>query len=89
MPARLLRVSGRVQGVFFRARAQEYARSLKLTGWVRNTPDDAVEIFAEGTEEQLHTFESWCHRGPPDAQVEKVEVTDMPEEHRPSFEIER
>jgi len=87
MPARNIRVFGLVQGVFFRARTQELAVKLKITGWIRNCEDESVEIHAEGSGEALKELESWCHRGPPGAQVESVTVTDVPEERRQSFEV--
>jgi acylphosphatase len=87
MPARLLRITGTVQGVFFRAQAQEMARELSITGWVRNTEDGAVEIHAEGKPENLRVFESWCRRGSPAARVEAVGARDVPEEHLTTFEI--
>lgn len=87
MPARHIKVFGLVQGVFFRVRAQELARKLKLTGWVRNCEDESVKIHAEGTEEALKELESWCHRGPPGAQVESVNVTEDKEEQLPTFEV--
>lgn len=67
-------VYGRVQGVFFRASAEEKARELGLTGWVRNRSDGTVEIVAEGDREALEKLISWCHIGPKHARVTRVEV---------------
>ena len=53
-------VSGRVQGVGFRAAAFRTASSLGLTGWVRNTPDERVEITAVGEPEKIDEFLLWC-----------------------------
>jgi len=69
-----LLVSGRVQGVFFRAHTRELARGLGLSGYVRNLPDGRVEIVAEGEEAALRELVSFAHRGPPLAQVTGVEV---------------
>jgi acylphosphatase len=68
-------VSGRVQGVFFRASAAEEARRLGLHGWIRNLPDGRVEAEAEGERAALERFVEFCRRGPPAAQVGDVEVT--------------
>jgi acylphosphatase len=74
-PARLcVRVSGRVQGVAFRAYTQEEARSLALSGWVRNLADGRVEVLAEGPREALERLLEWCRQGPSHARVEGVEV---------------
>jgi acylphosphatase len=67
-------ISGRVQGVFFRAHTKELADELGLTGWVRNLPDGRVEAVFEGEEEAVKRAIEWCKRGPPLASVEKVEV---------------
>lgn len=67
-------VSGRVQGVFFRANTQEVAQRLGLSGYVRNLPDGRVEVVAEGEEGALRKLLEWCHEGPPLARVERVEV---------------
>jgi len=67
-------ISGRVQGVFFRAHTKEVAEKLGLTGWVRNLPDGRVEAVFEGEEEAVKEAIEWCKRGPPLAKVEKVEV---------------
>ena len=67
-------ISGRVQGVFFRAHTKELADELGLTGWVRNLPDGRVEAVFEGEEDAVKEVIEWCKRGPPLASVEKVEV---------------
>ena len=67
-------VRGRVQGVFFRASTLERAQELGLRGWVRNRPDGAVEIVAEGDEAAVASLVDWCHHGPPSARVESVDV---------------
>ena len=67
-------ISGQVQGVFFRTHTHKKALELKLTGWVRNLDDGRVETFAEGPEEKLQKFVEWCHKGPPAARVEDVEI---------------
>ena len=67
-------ISGRVQGVFFRASTREVAKRLGLRGYVRNLPDGRVEAVFEGDEEKVRKAIEWCRRGPPLAIVEKVEV---------------
>ena len=67
-------VTGRVQGVFFRAEARDRARSLGLGGWVRNNGDGTVEAVFEGDEERVESMVEWCRRGPPHAEVENVQV---------------
>lgn len=69
-----LRIRGRVQGVGFRAYAQDEALALGLTGWVRNRADGTVEAVAEGEETRVERFVTWCHAGPPGAHVTDVEV---------------
>ena len=67
-------IEGRVQGVFYRASAQQEARRLGLTGEIANLPDGSVEAIAEGPKAQIEAFIEWCRRGPPSAQVENVRV---------------
>ncbi len=69
-----LRVHGRVQGVYYRATAQEEAQRLGLVGWVRNRADGTVEAVAEGEEAAIESFLAWCRKGPERAQVDDVEV---------------
>lgn len=68
-------ISGRVQGVFFRAYTQEEAKRIGLTGVVRNLNNGSVEVEAEGTREQIDELVKWCHSGSPLARVDHVEVT--------------
>jgi acylphosphatase len=67
-----LKISGRVQGVYFRASTVEQARRLGVTGWVMNCRDSSVEVVAEGAREQLEKLISWCRSGPPGAQVKEI-----------------
>lgn len=73
-----VRVSGRVQGVFFRASTRDEARRLGLTGWVRNLSDGRVEAVFEGEEERVKEMVEWCHHGPSYASVSDVEVEFSP-----------
>ena len=68
-----IKIYGRVQGVFFRHSAKQKAKELGIKGFVRNEPDDAVYIEAEGEEENLKQFSDWCRQGPASAQVKKNE----------------
>lgn len=68
------KITGKVQGVFFRAEAQEYALTLRLAGWVRNTADGGLELIAQGKEQAILKFLEWCKRGPERAMVEHVEI---------------
>lgn len=67
-------ISGKVQGVFFRAYTQKEAHKLGLKGWVRNLPDGRVEALFEGEDSAIEKMIKWCHRGSPGAVVTKVEV---------------
>ena len=69
-----VRVHGRVQGVYYRATAQEEAQRLGLVGWVRNRADGTVEAAAEGEDAAVESFLTWCRRGPERAHVDDVEV---------------
>lgn len=71
-------VSGRVQGVFFRANAARKADSLGVTGWVKNLSDGRVELLVEGETDTVNRMILWCRRGPPGADVESVDVETLP-----------
>lgn len=70
-----LRVSGKVQGVYYRASTEHKARELGLSGIVRNLPDGCVDIVAEGPEANLKALANWCHDGPENAEVTDVAIT--------------
>jgi len=69
-----LLIHGRVQGVFFRAIAQQKAQELELTGWVRNNSDGSVEVLAEGEGGRIDNMIEWCRIGPAQAVVKHVSV---------------
>ncbi|MEW6727038.1 acylphosphatase [Desulforudis sp. 1088] len=73
-----VRITGKVQGVYFRWATQQEARQRGLTGWVRNNPDGSVSALFEGEEEQVAEMLKWCRSGPPAARVDKVETTYKP-----------
>ena len=77
MRARLI-ISGRVQGVSFRASARDVAHAQRLSGWVRNRYDGDVETAVEGEEGAVRAFIDWCYHGPPGAHVIAVQVTIEP-----------
>jgi acylphosphatase len=67
-------VSGRVQGVFYRASTQQEARSLGVTGYAKNLPDGRVEVLAVGECERVESLVKWLWRGSPSSHVTAVEV---------------
>jgi len=77
MSCRRYLVTGRVQGVFYRASAQETAERLGVVGWVRNCKDGSVELLACGSEELLSVLEQWLWQGPQLAQVTDVQTEDI------------
>lgn len=69
-----LRISGHVQGVFYRHTTREKAAMLGLSGWVRNMPDGSVEAEAVGPKDGIEELIAWCWQGPPAARVTDVHV---------------
>jgi len=69
-----LRISGRVQGVYYRASMLQEAQQLGLTGWVMNRPDGSVEAVAEGSKAKLDELIAWCHSGPEGARIVGVDA---------------
>jgi acylphosphatase len=65
-------IEGRVQGVWFRDSARREAVRRGVFGWVRNCPGGAVEVLAEGPEDQVRDLVSWCAKGPPASRVTGV-----------------
>jgi acylphosphatase len=80
MATRQIRVSGRVQGVGFRAALQAKAQALGLTGWVRNRCDGTVEALVQGSPEILDELIAWARRGPSAARVTEVLVSEIESE---------
>jgi acylphosphatase len=71
-------ISGRVQGVFFRAETQRAAKGFNLTGWVRNIADGRVEALFEGEDADVDKMLAWCHIGPSAARVDEVLIEEEP-----------
>lgn len=81
------RVTGRVQGVFFRDSTRATAQRLGITGWVRNLPDGAVEVLACGEPAALDGLEEWLWRGPDQARVEDVARRPADDPPPPAFSV--
>lgn len=73
-----LHISGHVQGVGYRASLEHQARSLQLSGWVRNRRDGRVEAMVQGPGPAVDTLVQWCHRGPAAARVDSVQARPQP-----------
>jgi len=82
-------IKGKVQGVFYRATAKDVAHLLGIKGWVKNLPDNNVEIMATAAEDVLQKFIGWCKQGPPKAKVEEVIVEELSLEEFNRFRIIR
>ena len=80
-------VSGKVQGVYYRANTQDTAREKGVEGWVKNLADGRVEAVFEGPEKTVEAMVEWCHEGSPAADVEDVEVEYGEPEGEDGFEI--
>ncbi len=78
-------VSGRVQGVFYRASTADRARKLGITGYAKNLSDGRVEVLASGEEKAVQELIDWLWQGPPAAKVTAVEVSDAGEEAPAAF----
>lgn len=86
MPAARFLVSGRVQGVFFRASTQARALELGLVGHARNLADGRVEVVAQGDAAALDALAHWLRRGPPSAHVAEVAREGIAEQALAGFE---
>ena len=81
-------VTGRVQGVFFRAEARREASRLGVAGWVRNDPDGSVTAHFEGDPDAVEAMVAWCREGPPHARVERVDVRDTQPTGAQGFDVD-
>lgn len=82
---RLLRIHGRVQGVYYRASMVEQAEQLGATGWVRNRADGSVEALVQGAPDVVDALLQWAQRGPANAQVDRVDVAEAEPEALSGF----
>jgi acylphosphatase len=89
MPTVFIRVTGKVQGVYYRASARQAAEELQLTGWIKNTRDGSVEAAVSGSPDAIEQFVAWCRKGPSGARVTQVVSEPMPEQMFESFEVRR
>lgn len=89
MKSVIIKVSGKVQGVFFRASTKEQADLLGINGIVRNEKDGSVYIEAEGDSTTLNQFVEWCKVGPPHAVVTEVRIGEVESKQFSSFRILR
>lgn len=80
-------VSGRVQGVTFRASTRRHALDLGVTGWVKNLPDGRVEAVLCGPSNAVDQLLVWCQTGPPPARVDDIETTEEPPNDFSTFSI--
>jgi acylphosphatase len=87
MVARRVRVTGLVQGVFFRAWTRDQARELGVAGWVRNCADGSVEAHVEGEAGAVEELVNLLRDGPPGARVDHVEVETADPEGLSTFEV--
>lgn len=82
-------ITGKVQGVFYRASAAEKAAELGLNGWIKNTEDGAVEATVNGSEKAVEAFVAWCRTGPKNARVDDIVITPKPDDGLVGFQVFR
>ena len=82
-------VSGKVQGVYYRATTREMATEHDVDGWVRNLDDGRVEAVFEGSPEAIDAMVEFCHEGSAAARVDTVDVTDEQPQGEDGFRIRR
>lgn len=80
-------VSGRVQGVYYRATTRDNAREMGLDGWVRNLDDGRVEAVFEGPEDAVREMVRWCETGSRAADVESVDTASEEPEGLDGFDV--
>jgi len=74
MQQALIKITGIVQGVCYRANAQKAARSLNLTGYAKNMPDGSVQALVQGEKQDILKFIEWCNKGSESAEVKTIET---------------
>ena len=86
MICRHLRITGRVQNVFYRDWLIEQAQGIGITGWVRNRADGSVEAMVSGSSEMIEAIVAKAQQGSPASRVADVAVEDAPEQVFERFE---
>ncbi|ODS36381.1 acylphosphatase [Candidatus Altiarchaeales archaeon WOR_SM1_SCG] len=87
-PQAHLIISGKVQGVFYRASTRDKAIRIGVSGWVKNLPGGKVEAVFQGEKHKVEQMIEWCRKGPPGARVDDVSVTmEEPSEEFATFEV--
>ncbi|MGI8524166.1 MAG: acylphosphatase [Nocardioides sp.] len=81
-----VRVTGQVQGVFFRAGCREEAERLGVLGWVSNEPDGSVRGYFAGARDAVDALVDWCRTGSARSEVDAVEVTDAEPREQSGFD---
>lgn len=89
MKALKIYITGKVQGVWYRASTRNKAKELGLCGMVRNESDGSVYAEVEGPVEGVDQLVVWCKEGPPHARVDSVRIEEMDWQGREGFSIER
>jgi acylphosphatase len=84
---KLIKINGKVQGVFFRKSTMEKAITLGIKGWVRNESDGSVLVEMEGNPSAIAEMENWLGIGPPLAKVDFLEITEGNEKGHQQFLI--
>jgi len=84
-----LKITGRVQGVWYRASTERKANELGICGFVKNEPNGSVYAEVEGTETQLKNLITWCKSGPPLANVLSVNIEEGEVCGFENFEVRR
>ncbi|WP_261368292.1 acylphosphatase [Pseudosulfitobacter koreensis] len=87
MMAKHVHVTGRVQGVSFRAWTRDQAEARGISGWVQNRPDGSVEAVIAGDDEMVEALIAAFHRGPASAKVTDVSVSETNAPSKPGFHI--
>ena len=77
-----VKVSGKVQGVWFRASTKQEAEKNGINGWVKNTSNGCVEAVFQGDEQKIMDIIDWCYKGPPLSAVEHVDVKEIDTEDK-------
>ncbi len=84
-----IKVTGKVQGVWFRANTKDKADELRLSGYVKNEPDGSVFIEVSGNKKLVDNFIKWVEKGPELAHVDNLTIEENDKEHTGGFEIRR